>query len=146
MARDGLFFDKFKELHPVYKSPNKALIGQGIWATFLLVFSVLSTYLQSGVSGTNTYEIIIDFFSATSTVFNLLTFGSIYVLRKKWPTKERPYKAILYPWSMIVVLILYFSFLIITLITAFIPSLVGIVLTFSGTFYYKYKIKVSRVQ
>ncbi len=146
MARDGLFFDKFKELHPVYKSPNNALIGQGIWATFLLVFSVLSTYLQSGVSGTNTYEIIIDFFSATSTVFNLLTFGSIYVLRKKWPTKERPYKAILYPWSMIVVLILYFSFLIITIITAFIPSLVGIVLTFSGTFYYKYKIKVSRVQ
>ena len=141
MARDGLFFEKFKDLHPVYQSPNNALIGQGIWATVLLIFSVLSTYLQSGSGGTNTYEIIIDFFSATSTIFNLLTFGAIYVLRKKWPTKDRPYKALLYPWSMIVVLILYSSFLVITLITAFIPSLLGIALTFSGTFYYLKKVK-----
>jgi amino acid transporter len=141
MARDGLFFDKFKVLHPVFKSPNNALIGQGIWATVLLIFSILSTYLQSGIGGTNAYEIIIDFFSATSTIFNLLTFGAIYVLRKKWPHKERPYKALLYPWSMYIVLILYFSFFVITLITAFIPSMVGLALTFSGTFYYLKKIK-----
>jgi APA family basic amino acid/polyamine antiporter len=73
----------------------------------------------------------------------LLTFGAIYVLRKKWPDKERPYKALLYPWSMYIVLILYFSFLIITLITAFIPSMFGLVLTFSGTFYYLHKVKKS---
>jgi amino acid transporter len=84
---------------------------------------------------------MIDFFSATSTIFNLLTFGAIYVLRKKWPQKDRPYKAFLYHWSMIIVLILYSSFLVITLITAFIPSLVGLTLTFSGTFYYLKKVK-----
>ena len=136
MARDGLFFKKFKELDPIYKTPNNALIGQGIWATVLLIFAILSTYYQSGISGTNTYEMIIDFFSATSTIFNLLTFGSIYVLRKKWPDKERPYKALFYPWSMIVVLILYSLFFLITLITALVPSLIGIALTASGTFYY----------
>ena len=141
MARDGLFFDKFKVLHPVFKSPNNALIGQGIWATILLIFSVVATYLQSGIGGSNAYEIIIDFFSATSTIFNLLTFGAIYILRKKWPHKDRPYKALLYPWSMYIVLILYFSFFVITLITAFIPSMVGLALTFSGTFYYLKKIK-----
>jgi amino acid transporter len=84
---------------------------------------------------------MIDFFSATSTIFNLLTFYAIYILRKKWPTKERPYKALLYPWSMIVVLILYSAFFIITLITAFIPSMIGIALTLSGSFYYMKKIK-----
>ena len=136
MARDGLFFKKFKKLDPIYKTPNNALIGQGIWATVLLIFAILSTYYQSGISGTNAYEMIIDFFSATSTIFNLLTFGSIYVLRKKWPYKERPYKALFYPWSMIVVLILYFIFFLITLITALVPSLIGIALTASGTFYY----------
>ena len=140
MARDGLFFDNFKELHPKYHTPNNALIGQGIWATVLLLFAVVSTYLRSGISGTNTYEIIIDFFSATSTVFNLLTFGSIYVLRKKYPHKDRPYKALFYPWSMILVILLYLSFLLLTLITAFIPSMVGILLTVSGTFYYRYKV------
>ncbi|MBL7013005.1 MAG: amino acid permease [Candidatus Marinimicrobia bacterium] len=141
MARDGLFFDKFKELHPVFKTPNNALIGQGIWATVLLIFSVAATYLQSGSSGSNAYEVMIDFFSATSTIFNLLTFYAIYILRKKWPNKERPYKALLYPWSMIVVLILYSAFLIITFITAFIPSMIGLALTASGTIYYFKKIK-----
>ena len=141
MARDGLFFEKFRELHPRFNTPNNALVGQGIWATVLLVFAVLSTYYQSGIAGTNTYEIIIDFFSATSTIFNLLTFGAIYVLRKKWPDKDRPYRALFYPWSMIIVLLLYSAFLIITLITAFVPSLAGIVLTASGTLYYLKKVK-----
>ena len=141
MARDGLFFEKFRELHPRFNTPNNALVGQGIWATVLLVFAVLSTYYQSGMAGTNTYEIIIDFFSATSTIFNLLTFGAIYVLRKKWPDKNRPYRALFYPWSMIIVLLLYSAFLIITLITAFVPSLAGIVLTASGTLYYLKKVK-----
>ena len=47
MARDGLFFKQFKNLHPKYNTPNNALIGQGIWATVLLIFSVLSTILGS---------------------------------------------------------------------------------------------------
>ena len=140
MARDGLFFDSFKKLHPVHSTPNNALIGQGIWATVLLFSAVTSSYLQEGNEGNNMYEIVIDFFSATSTIFNLLTFGSIYVLRKKHPHKKRPYKAYLYPWSMVIVIILYFSFLILTLITAFIPSLIGIALTATGTIYYRKKI------
>jgi len=140
MARDGLFFNKFKDLHPIYKTPNNALLGQGFWATVLLIFAVATTYLQSGSGGNNTYEIIIDFFSATGTVFNILTFASIMVLRKKWPNKNRPYKALLYPWSMILVLLLYSAFLIITLITAFIPSLIGFALTATGSIYYYFKV------
>jgi len=136
MARDGLFFKSFRELHPKYNTPNNAMFGQGIWATVLLIFAVTSTYMQSGLSGSNTYETIIDFFSATSTIFNLLTFGSIYILRKKWPEKDRPYKALFYPLSMIIVLILYVGFLLVTLITAFIPSMIGFALTASGTIYY----------
>ncbi len=140
MARDGLFFEKFKVLHPKYKTPNNALLGQGFWATVLLVFAVLTTFYQSGAEGNNTYEIIIDFFSATGTVFNILTFASIMILRKKWPTKNRPYKALLYPWSMFIVIALYSVFLIITLITAFIPSLIGFALTATGSIYYYFKV------
>jgi len=141
MARDGLFFKNFGGLHPKYGTPNNALIGQGIWASILLIFSILSTVWQSGIGGTNAYETIIDFFSATSTIFNLLTFASIFVLRKKWPDKNRPYKALFYPWSMVIVLAIYSAFLIITIITAFIPSMIGLVLSFSGSFYYFWKIK-----
>lgn len=140
MARDGLFFNKFKDLHPKYKTPNNALLGQGFWASVLLVFAVLATIYKSGVEGNNTYEIIIDFFSATGTIFNILTFASIMVLRKKWPDKNRPYKALFYPWSMIVVIVLYCAFLLITLITAFIPSLIGLALTATGSIYYYFKV------
>ena len=141
MARDGLFFDSFKKLHPTYATPNNALIGQGVWATVLLTGAILSSYFQSGDTGNNMYETVIDFFSATSTIFNILTFGSIYILRKKYPDKDRPYKAFLYPISMIVVLVLYTSFLILTLITAPIPSLLGVGLTATGSIYYFKKVR-----
>jgi len=140
MARDGLFFKSFGTLHPKYGTPNNALIGQGFWASVLLVVSVISTYMQSGSSGTNAYEMVIDFFSATSTIFNIMVFLSIMVLRKKWPNKVRPYKALLYPWSMYLVVILNGAFLLITLITAFIPSMIGILLTSTGGIYYYFKI------
>ena len=146
MARDGLFFNQFSVLHPKFRTPNNALIGQGLWATVLLIFAVVATYFQSGISGSNTYEIIIDFFTATSTIFNILTFASNYILRKKWINKKRPYKALFYPWSMIIVLILYTSVLLITLITAFIPSLIGLALTASGTFYYLKIIKIKSIK
>ena len=141
MARDGLFFDSFKKLHPTYATPNNALIGQGVWATVLLTGAILSSYFQSGDTGNNMYETVIDFFSATSTIFNILTFGSIYILRKKYPDKDRPYKAFFYPISMIVVLVLYISFLLLTLITAPIPSLLGIGLTATGSIYYFRKVR-----
>ncbi|MBC8216152.1 MAG: amino acid permease [Candidatus Marinimicrobia bacterium] len=140
MARDGLFFKSFGKLHPKYGTPNNALVGQGFWASVLLIVAVISTYIQSGSSGTNAYEMVIDFFSATSTIFNIMVFLSIMVLRKKWPNKERPYKALLYPWSMYIVVILNGAFLLITLITAFIPSMIGILLTSTGGIYYYFKI------
>ncbi len=137
MAHDGMFFNFFKKLHPKHKTPNNALVSQGIWATVLLTFAMTAA---------NSYETIIDFFSATSTVFNIMTFGSIYVLRKKFPAVNRPYKAWLYPWSLIGILIIYVAFFVITIITAFIPSLIGLALTGTGAIYYYYKVKIGDIK
>ena len=131
MARDGMFFKQFAVLSKKYKTPNNALIGQGLWATVLLTFAV---------SSANSYETIIDFFSATSTVFNLMVFAAIFFLRRKYPNVDRPYKAWLYPWSLIIVLVLYLTFFVITLMTAFIPSLIGLALTCTGSIYYYFVI------
>ena len=135
MARDGLFFDWFAKLHPRHRTPNAALLGQAGWATVLLVFALLAD---------NSYEAMIDFFSATSTVFNIMIFASIYVLRKKFPDVHRPYRAWLYPWSLVGILAIYLAFFVITLITAFVPSLIGLALTATGAVYYWFK--VGRVQ
>jgi len=127
MARDGMFFKKFGALSKKHKTPNNALIGQGLWATVLLSFAVTAA---------NSYETIIDFFSATSAVFNLMVFGAIWVMRKKYPDVNRPYKAWLYPWSLIVVFVIYATFFVITLMTTLIPSLIGLGLTSTGSIYY----------
>ena len=127
MAKDGLFFKSFAKIHPKYKTPNIALLVQGIWATVLLIGAAFAE---------SAYEAMIDFFSFTSTVFNIMTFASVWILRRKFPDVHRPYRAWGYPVTLFLVLIIQIWFLITTLITAFIPSMIGVVLTCSGLLYY----------
>ncbi|TAL31128.1 MAG: amino acid permease [Spirochaetes bacterium] len=134
MASDGLFFKKLSEIHPRYKTPNYSLIFQGAWATVLLAFAAAEK---------NSYEAIIDFFTVTGTVFNIMTFASVFILRKKYPDAPRPYKAWLYPYSVVAVIVFHLAYLAITLITAFVPSMLGLLLTSSGLLYY-YREKIFR--
>jgi len=127
MSRDGLFIKSLSKIHPKYKTPNAALIVQGIWASVLLIGAA---YAGSA------YTTIIDFFSFTSSIFNVSTFAAVWILRRKYPHANRPYRAWGYPYTIIIVLLIQVWFMITTLITAFIPSLLGILLTCTGLIYY----------
>lgn len=127
MSRDGLFIKPLSKLNPKHKTPNTALIVQAFWASVLLLGAAFAE---------NTYETIIDFFSFTSSIFNVSTFLAVWVLRKKYPNAPRPYKTWGYPMTLIIVLIIQIWFMLTTLITAFIPSLMGIMLTSTGLVYY----------
>jgi amino acid transporter len=127
MSRDGVFFKALGKLHPKYKTPNNALLVQAAWASALMLFAA---------NAQSSYEAIIDFFSANGTVFNIMTFASVIILRKKYKDLERPYKAWFYPVSVIVVIVIYAAFLILTLATAFLPSMLGLLLTSTGLLYY----------
>lgn len=136
MARDGLFFRPLAKLHPKYLTPNRSMWTQAGWALILILGASLAE---------NAYEAVIDYFSFTSTVFNVLTFVSIWVLRKKHPEWKRPYRAWGYPLSLIIILAIYMWFAISTLITAFIPSLIGILLTCTGLVYYYLVVKKRQI-
>jgi amino acid transporter len=127
MARDKLFFNGLAAIHPKYKTPNHSMYAQAGWAAILIL---CATFAESA------YEAVIDYFSFTSAVFNVLTFASVYVLRKKYPDILRPYKTWGYPITLILVLLIQGTFMVVTLATAFIPSLLGILLTMSGLIYY----------
>jgi basic amino acid/polyamine antiporter, APA family len=131
MARDKLFFNSLARIHPTYKTPNYSMFAQAGWASVLIL---LATFAESA------YEAVIDYFSFTSSVFNVLTFASVYVLRKKYPDILRPYKTWGYPVTLIIVLLIQVTFMVVTLVTAFIPSLLGIVLTLSGLIYYHFSV------
>jgi len=82
MAKDGLFFKSAAKLNK-YQVPSKALVFQGIWASALCL--------------SGSYGDLLDYCTFSSLVFYIITIAGLFVLRKKMPNAERPYKAFGYP-------------------------------------------------
>jgi amino acid transporter len=129
MARDGLFPRPLGVVDSVRHTPLGALVGQALWATVLLV--------AAGLAG-RAYETVIDFFAFTSAIFNLSTFVAVWVLRRKLPHMARPFRVPGWPVTLIVVLVIQVAFMVVTVITAPMPSLLGVALTASGLIWYRF--------
>ncbi len=82
MAKDGLFFKKAAILNHA-SVPSWALWAQCIWASVLCL--------------TGRYGDLLDYVMIIVIIFYILTIYGIFVLRKKMPHAERPYKAFGYP-------------------------------------------------
>jgi APA family basic amino acid/polyamine antiporter len=82
MAKDGLFFKQATELNK-HQVPAKALWVQCIWACVL------------GISGK--FGDLLTYATFASLLFYILTIIGVFILRKKEPNTERPYKAFGYP-------------------------------------------------
>jgi APA family basic amino acid/polyamine antiporter len=83
MARDGLFFSSAGRVHPKHHTPANALVLQGIWSSVL------------ALSGS--YSALLTYVTFASLAFNALTVAGLFVLRKKQPDAERPYRTWGYP-------------------------------------------------
>ena len=92
MARDGLFFRATGKLNSK-GVPGVALVLQGIWVVILIL---LRTRTPSGGYG-NLYNDLLNYVVASVLIFYALTIAGIFVLRRKRPDAERPYKAFGYP-------------------------------------------------
>ena len=82
MANDGLFFKKVSGLNK-YSVPGFALIIQCIWASLLCL--------------SGKYNDLLDYVVFAVLLFYILTILGLFILRKKKPDAERPYKAFGYP-------------------------------------------------
>ncbi len=83
MAKDGLFFKKAANLNQA-SVPSWALWAQCIWASILCL--------------TGRYGDLLDFVMIIVLIFYVLTIYGIFILRKKLPNADRPYKAFGYPF------------------------------------------------
>ena len=83
MSNDGLFFKPTSKLHPRYKTPVAALVIQAVWTCFLCL--------------TGSYSQLLDYIICTELIFYILTIICLFVLRKRRPDAERPYRAVGYP-------------------------------------------------
>lgn len=102
MSRDGLFFKKMADNNR-YNVPGYALWIQFIWASILAL---------SGQYGT-----LLDYVMFAVILFYIFTIAGIFILRKKMPDAERPYKAFGYPVIPIIYILLAVFFCINLLIT-----------------------------
>ena len=97
MARDGLFFRRVGELNKNHV-PAWGLIIQGIWAGFLVLPRTVKTDAAGNVTGYgNLYGNLLDYVISAALIFYILTIIGLFVLRRKRPDVERPYKAFGYP-------------------------------------------------
>jgi basic amino acid/polyamine antiporter, APA family len=83
MASDRLFFRQVAEVSPKRHTPVFSLIIQAIWASILVL--------------SGTYSDLLDYVIFAALLFYVLTVIGLFVLRKKRPDLERPYKAFGYP-------------------------------------------------
>lgn len=83
MAQDGLFFRKAGTLN-AKSVPGAALVAQAVWASLLCL--------------SGQYGELLDYVIFAVLIFYILTIAGIFILRKKRPDIERPYKAVGYPY------------------------------------------------
>lgn len=91
MSRDGLFAKKAAEVNKG-GTPSFALLTSAAVAVLFIVF---------GQTFERVITVLAFFFVANYT----LSFISVFVLRRREPDKERPYRVLGYPWTTALALI-----------------------------------------
>ena len=96
MAKDGLFFRATGKLNSK-AVPGTALIYQGIWIAVLILLRTRKVDAAGVVTYGNLYSNLLDYVVFAALIFYVLTILGVFVLRKKRPDAERPYRAFGYP-------------------------------------------------
>ncbi|MGE8343539.1 MAG: APC family permease [Flavobacterium sp.] len=117
MAKDGLFFKKAAVLNSS-SVPAWALWAQCVWASALCL--------------TGKYGDLLDFVIIIVLIFYILTIYGIFILRKKMPDVERPYKAFGYPFLPMVYIIVASAICVSLLITKFSTCGWGVLIMLTG--------------
>ena len=117
MAKDGLFFRKAGSLN------RNAVPEWALWAQCV----VASLLCLSGEYGN-----LLDMISFVVVLFYTLTIAGIFILRKKQPDAERPYKAFGYPVLPAIYILMGISFCILLIIYKPAFTWPGLIITLIG--------------
>lgn len=124
MAKDGLFFESFAHIHSKYRTPFIAIIWQGLWASILCL--------------SGSYEQLYTYVVFASLIFFMALALAIFILRKKRPHAERPYRVWGYPFVPVLFGLAMLLIAINNLIENSYESLIGILLIILGIPVYIY--------
>ena len=128
MAQGGLFFKKAGELNAA-KVPGNALWMQCVWASLLCL--------------SGTYGDLLDYCTFVSLIFYAVTIAAVFVLRRREPDAERPYKVPFYPFTPLVYIILAVGICLILLITKTTNTGLGLLIVAAGVPFYLWQKRAS---
>jgi APA family basic amino acid/polyamine antiporter len=117
MAKEGLFFKKAGTLNK-NNVPQFALWIQAAWASVLCL--------------SGTYGDLLDYCTFASLLFYIVTIGGLFILRKKEPDTERPYKVFAYPILPILYILIATAICAILLVTKTQNTVSGLVIVGLG--------------
>ena len=101
MAEKKVFFPSLGTIHPKFRTPSVSLIIQSIWTSILIL--------------SGTFDTITDMLIFVSWIFYGMGAAGVFVLRKKMPNTERPYRVWGYPFVPAIFVVFSFFFVILTL-------------------------------
>jgi len=83
MARDGLFFARAAVVHPRYRTPGASILAQAAWSAVLVL--------------TATADALVNYTGFAILLFSGVAVIALFVLRRREPDAERPFRAWGYP-------------------------------------------------
>jgi APA family basic amino acid/polyamine antiporter len=130
MAKDRSFFKSMTYMHPRYRVPSKALIGQAIWSSLLCL--------------SGTYKDLYEYVVFALVIFFALTGLAVIILRIKQPDRKRPYRTWGYPVVPLFFVIINLAVFLNTVIDQPLKSTIGLIMLGIGIpafLYWKKKAK-----
>lgn len=122
MAKDGLFFKAFAEIHPVFKTPYKAIYFQSLWAIILVM--IYGSFVK-----------IITYVTFMDIVFMALAAASIFIFRRR-KLAAGSYSVPGYPFVPLVYLLITISFVLYTFLDLNQDAWIGLGVTGVGLLLY----------
>ena len=130
MAQAGLFFKKAAVLNDA-KVPGNALWMQCVWASLLCL--------------SGTYGDLLDYCTFVSLIFYAVTIAAVFVLRRREPNAERPYKVPFYPLTPAIYIVLAVGICLILLVTKTVNTGLGLLIVAAGVPFYLWQKKTNDI-
>jgi len=124
MARDGMFFRAFAEVHPERRTPGKSILWLSAWSCVLVL--------------SGRYDELFTYVIFASWILYGMTAAAVPVLRAKRPDMARPYRTLGYPAVPVLFAGVAATLIFFTLRDSPRESLMGLTLIALGTPFYFY--------
>ena len=124
MSRDGAFFHAMGRVHPRYRTPALSLMAIGAWSIVLALsgsYDQLYTYVM--------FMMVLSYVAGVAALF---------VLRRKKPDLERPYRCTGYPYLPALYLLMAGAWALNSVATRPKETLIGIGIVFLGAPFYAF--------